>query len=137
MKITPYLNFNGNCAGAIKFYEAAFGVKAQVMKYSDAPPSEGYQPPAGTENFVLHACLTNREDYTVFMADVPPDMPLNFGNGMSISVELDSIDSVKSAFNALKEGGTVTMELQQTFWSKYFGSLQDKFGVSWMISVSE
>jgi len=137
MKITPYLNFNGNCAEAIKFYEAAFGVKAQVLKYSDAPPSEGYQPPAGTENFVLHACLTNREDYTVFMADVPPDMPLNFGNGMSISVELDSIDSVKSAFNALKEGGSVTMELQQTFWSKYFGSLQDKFGVNWMISVSE
>ena len=137
MKITPYLNFNGNCAEAIKFYEAAFGVKAQVLKYSDAPPSEGYQPPSGTENFVLHACLTNREDYTVFMADVPPDMPLNFGNGMSISVELDSIDSVKSAFNTLKEGGTVTMELQQTFWSKYFGSLQDKFGVNWMISVSE
>jgi len=137
MKITPYLNFNGNCAEAITFYEAAFGVKAQVMRYSDAPPSEGYQPPAGTENFVMHACLTNREDYTVFMADVLPDMPSNFGNGMSISVELDSIDSVKSAFNALKEDGTVTMELQQTFWSKYFGSLQDKFGVNWMISVSE
>lgn len=137
MKITPYLNFNGNCAEAVKFYEAAFGVKAQVMRYADAPPSAGYQLMAGTENFVMHACLTNRKDYTVFMADVPPNMPSNFGNGMSISVELDSIDSVKSAFNALKEGGAVTMELQQTFWSKCFGSLQDKFGINWMISVRE
>lgn len=137
MKITPYLNFNGNCAEAIKVYEAAFGVKAQVMRYADAPPSEGYQLMAGTENLVMHACLTNRKDYTVFMADVPPDMTSNFCNGMSIYIELDSIDSVKLAFNALKESGVVTMELQQTFWSKCFGSLQDKFGVNWMISISE
>ena len=137
MRIIPYLTFNGNCAEAIGFYEEAFGVKAQVLKYSDAPPSEGYQLSPGTENFVMHACLTNRKDYTVFMADVPPNMSTSFGNGMSISVELDSIDSVTSAFNSLKVGGTVTMELQQTFWSKYFGSLQDKFGVNWMIAVSE
>jgi len=137
MRIIPYLCFNGNCAEAIGFYEEAFGVKAKVLRYSDAPPSEGYQLSPGTENFVMHACLTNRKDYTVFMADVPPNMSLSFGNGMSISVELDSIDSVSSAFNALKVGGTVTMELQQTFWSKYFGSLQDKFGVNWMIAVGE
>lgn len=137
MKITPYLNFNGNCAEAIAFYEKAFGFKAQVMRYCDAPPTEGYELPEGTENFVMHACLTNREDYTVFLADVPPNIPSNFGNGMSISIELDSIESVKSAFNALKEGGTVTMELQETFWNSCFGSLVDKFGVNWMISLSE
>ena len=137
MRITPYLNFNGNCADAIEFYEEAFGVKAQVLRYSDAPASEGYQLPPGTEKYVMHACLTNRKDYTIFMADVPPNMPSTFGNGMSISVELDSIESVASAFHALKEGGAVTMELQQTFWSKCFGSLQDRFGVSWLISVAE
>ncbi|GHV34998.1 VOC family protein [Spirochaetia bacterium] len=135
MKITPYLNFNGNCTEAVEFYEKAFGVKAKVMRYSDAPPSEGYKPPPGTENFIMHACLTNRDDYTVFLADVTPDMPVTFGSGMSISVELDNADSVKSAFDKLKEGGTVTMELQKTFWSEYFGSLVDKFGVSWFIEV--
>lgn len=137
MKITPYLNFNGNCADAIKLYEKAFGVNAHVLRYKDAPPSEGYQAPEGTENFVMHACLTNRKDYTVFLADVPPNMPTNFGNGMSISIELDNADKVKFAFDTLKEGGKVTMELQETFWSKYFGSLEDKFGVNWLLSVAE
>ncbi|GHV82688.1 VOC family protein [Spirochaetia bacterium] len=135
MKITPYLNFNGNCAEVIEFYERAFDVKANVMRYSDAPPAEGYKPPPGTENFVMHACLTNRDDYTVFLSDVTPDIPATFGSGMSISVELDNADSVKSTFDKLKEGGTVTMEPQKTFWSEFFGSLVDKFGVSWMIMV--
>ena len=135
MKITPYMYFNGNCAEAIALYEKAFNVKAQIMRYKDAPPSEGYQPPAGTENLVMHACLTNREDYTVYLCDVPPSEPHNFGDGMYISIELDSMDKVKSAFDVLKESGKVTMELQETFWNKYFGSLEDKFGVNWMISI--
>lgn len=137
MKIHPYLNFNGNCAEAIELYEKAFNVKAQVMRYSDVPPSEEYPVAKGTENFVMHACLTNRSDYTVFMADVPPDMATKFGTGMAISVELDSKESVESAFNVLKEGGTVSMELQKTFWSPYFGSLTDKFGVEWLLSIAE
>lgn len=137
MKITPYLNFNGNCAEAIALYEKAFGVTANVMKYSDAPPAEGYQAIPGTENYVMHACLTNQKDYTVFMADMPPSMPTTFGNGVAISMELDSEDLVKSAFEILKEGGKVTMELQKTFWSPLFGSLEDKFGVSWLLSIAE
>jgi PhnB protein len=40
-----------------------------------------------------------------------------------------------AAFNALKDGGEVCMELQETFWSKCFGSLTDKFGVNWNISI--
>jgi PhnB protein len=135
MKITPYLNFNGNCAEAIAFYEKAFGVTAKVMRYSDAPPSEAYTLPPGTEQYIMHACLTNRDDYTVFLSDVTPDMPASFGNGMSISIELDTADIVKSTFDKLKAGGTVTMELQKTFWSEYFGSLVDKFGVSWLLMV--
>ena len=137
MRITPYLNFNGNCAEAIAFYENAFGVKAKVMRYSDAPPSEGYKPPPGTENFIMHACLTNRDDYTVFLADVTPDTPVSSGGAVSVAVELDNADSVKSAFDKLKEGGTVIMEAQKTFWSELYGALIDKFGISWMIMVKE
>ncbi|MDR2510307.1 MAG: VOC family protein [Spirochaetaceae bacterium] len=137
MKITPYLYFNGNCTEAIAFYEKAFGVTANVMRYSDAPPAEGYALAPETENYIMHACLTNRKDYTVFLSDVTPDMTAAFGNGISIVVELDNTDIVKSTFSKLKEGGTVTMELQKTFWSALFGSLVDKFGVSWMLSVKE
>ena len=135
MKIIPYLHFNGNCAQAIALYEKAFGVQAQVLRYKDTPPSEDYQPPAGTEDFVMHACLTNRNDYTIYLCDMPPETSSSFGNGMSISVELDSKEKVQSAFEVLKEHGAVGMDPQQTFWSPYFASLTDQFGVAWMISM--
>ena len=136
MKIKPYLHFNGNCEEAIALYEKAFGVKAHIIRYSDAPASEGYQSPPGTENYVMHACLTNRSDYTVFMCDIPPNETSIFGNAMSICMGLDTVESATFAFDVLKESGVVTMELQKTFWSELFGSLVDRYGVKWMISVN-
>jgi len=37
-------------------------------------------------------------------------------------------------FQALAEGGTVLMPIQQTFWATRFGMLVDRFGLLWMVS---
>lgn len=37
---------------------------------------------------------------------------------------------------ALAHGGNVTMPLSRTFWSLRFGTLTDRSGVSWMVSVA-
>jgi len=133
MKITPYLTFNGNCAEAIALYEQAFGAQADIMRYSDAPPGEGYDPPPGTEEFIMHAQFSLGGD-SVFLCDTTPDMPASFGGGVSIHVSMDSEELVRAAFNILKEGGAVGMEPAEVFWSKCFGNLTDKFGVAWMLS---
>jgi PhnB protein len=141
MKVSPYLNFNGNCAEAITFYEKAFGVKAQIMRYKEAPPSAGYKPPPGTENYVMHAKLAlpagdGADGAVIFLCDVPEEgMKVNFGDSVSIMVNMDTVEQLKFAFNALKEGGEVGMELQETFWSKYFDSQENKFGINWMLAV--
>jgi uncharacterized glyoxalase superfamily protein PhnB len=41
---------------------------------------------------------------------------------------------IYTLFNKLKEGGTVNMDLQETFWSKCYGSVTDKFGIQWQLS---
>ena len=38
-------------------------------------------------------------------------------------------------FAALKDGGEVEMELEETFWAKRFGMLHDRWGVKWMFNV--
>jgi PhnB protein len=133
MKVSPYLHFNGNCAEAIALYEKAFKAEAEILRYSDAPPSEGYDPPPGTENFVMHACLSMGEN-KICLCDLTPDMPSSFSNGIAVFVNLDSADAVKASFFLLKEGGSVGMEPMETFWSKCFCSFEDKFGVNWMLS---
>ena len=134
MKITPYLTFNGECAQAIALYEKAFGGTAEVLRYSDAPPSEGYEAPAGTENLVMHATFTAGGGL-MYLCDSIEGSAI--GGGVSIHVDLHDVAKVQAAFDVLKEGGEVGMEPQATFWCKSFAMLEDKFGVSWMLSVEE
>jgi PhnB protein len=47
------------------------------------------------------------------------------------------MDEIKQWFGRLKERGSITMELQETFWSKCYGSLTDKFGINWQLSHEE
>lgn len=137
MTVSPYLAFNGNCTQALALYEEAFGVKAgMTMRYVDSPPEEGYEPPAGTEDFIMHAQLILGSS-TIFMCDAMPDNKCSFTSGISIHVSLDSERAVKTAFDILKVGGEVDMEPAPTFWSQYFCILTDKFGVCWMLSYQE
>ena len=134
MKISPYISFSGNCEEAVRFYEKAFNVKGDIVRYKDAPPDNGYVTPAGTENLVMHARFELGSDI-VMLCDTPPEYPVKTGDNIAIMAEFDSADAAKAAFEGLKEGGEVSMELQETFWSKCFGSLTDKFGINWNISI--
>ena len=134
MRINPYVSFNGNCEEAVRFYEKAFKAKAEIMRYKDAPPDNEYEAPAGTENLIMHAQFEIGGEIMMF-CDTPPDYPVQAGNNIGILIEFDSAEAAKAVFDMLKEGGEVTMELQETFWSKYFGSLTDKFGIYWHISI--
>ena len=134
MKISPYVSFSGNCEEAVRFYEKAFNVKAEVMRYKDAPTDNGYQVQEGTENLVMHAQFELGGEM-IMLCDTPPGYTNQIGNNIGIMVEFDNSDAAKVVFEVLKEGGQVSMELQETFWSKCFGSLTDKFGIIWNISI--
>jgi PhnB protein len=41
---------------------------------------------------------------------------------------------VVAAFNKLKKGGEVIMEVQETFFSTCYAYLIDRFGVSWQLN---
>jgi len=134
MKISPYISFNGNCAEAVAFYEKAFDVKAEIMRYSDAPPENGYEAAPGTENLVMHAQF-EIDGEMIMLCDYPPVETVKIGTNIAIMAEFESVNVATMVFNTLKEGGEVSMELQETFWSKWFGSLTDKFGIIWNISI--
>ena len=59
------------------------------------------------------------------------------GNNFSISINADSKEEADRLFNGLSAGGKVTMPLANTFWGDYFGMLEDKFGINWMMSWNE
>ncbi len=134
--IQPYLFFDGRCEEAIKFYEKAIGAKVEMMmRFKDAPdpPPPGMVPP-GSEDKVMHASL-QVGDSIVMASDGSCGGKPSF-SGFSLSLTAPDVAAATKAFNALAEGGQVTMPLGKTFWSPCFGMLADRFGVGWMINVN-
>lgn len=71
--------------------------------------------------------------------DAPQEMgfEVKAGNNMHISLEPDSKEETTRIFNALAEGGNITMELQDMFWGAYYGSCTDKYGINWMLNYQQ
>jgi PhnB protein len=57
--------------------------------------------------------------------------------GASLSIDLADETAVRRTFEALAQGGQITMPLGKTFWSPCFGALTDRFGLGWMVMVAE
>ena len=54
--------------------------------------------------------------------------------GFSLSLVYPSVADAKRVFDALADGGRVSMPVQKTFWAEAFGMLVDRFGTPWMVS---
>lgn len=137
MPVEAYLSFKGNCREAVEFYSQVFGTeKPQFMTYGEAPqgPDLQFALPDDLKGWIMHTRLTIYESNVMF-SDVLPDMPFTVGNNISLTIVSDNMEKMKQSFGKLKEGGTVKMELQETFWSKCYGFITDKFGVSWQFSL--
>src|SRR5438309_12119976 len=80
-EIITYLNFDGNCREAMKFYERCLGGELQMMPFSETPCNA----PKEAKDRIAHARLVNGS--AVLMAsDTMPGMPFNTGNNFSICV---------------------------------------------------
>ena len=138
MPIQPYLSFEGRCEEAIAFYKQAVGAEVEMMmRFSDAPeqPPPGTMPP-GSENKIMHAGL-KIDGSAVGMTDGYCSGKAGQFQGVSLTLVTRDEQKAERAFSALAEGGQVMMPLAKTFFSKSFGSLTDRFGVSWMVYVEE
>ncbi|WP_313892658.1 VOC family protein [Psychrobacillus sp.] len=134
MAINVYLNFNGNCREAAEFYAEVFGVdKPQIMTFGESPQDPSYTLPEEAKDLVMHTRLSIGGSNVMF-SDTFPGSPFIAGNNISLAFVSKNEEEVRSAFEAIKEGGKVGMELQETFWSKCYGSLKDKFGIEWQFS---
>lgn len=131
MQLNPYLNFNGQCEAAFKFYERCLGGKIEFMlTHGESPMAQ--QVPAEWRNKVMHARLVVG-DKVLMGSDAPPDR-YEGPKGFCVSLGIDTPAEAERIFKALAENGTVQMALQETFWGLRFGMLVDAFGIPWMIN---
>lgn len=131
MRFIPYLNFNGQCEAAFKFYEQVFGGKIEMMMaHGDSPIAE--HVPLELHKSIMHARLSVG-DQVLMGSDAPPDR-FEAAKGLWVSIVLEDVAAAERIFNALAENGTVHMPFQETFWAARFGMVVDRFGTPWMLN---
>jgi len=129
MKLNTYINFNGQCEEALRYYEQHLGAKVlHIMKWNQMPEADKHTPP-GMANKVLHVRVDLAGTY--FMAaDIPGAESMR---SAYLTLSVDSNEEAERIYKALAEGGEVFMAMNETFFAYRFGQLRDKFGINWMI----
>ncbi|MBN9283739.1 MULTISPECIES: VOC family protein [unclassified Flavobacterium] len=137
--VSIYLNFEGTTEEAFTFYKSVFKTEFNggIMYNKDIPAHEGMPPlPDDELNKVMHVSLPVLGGINIMGTDMLASMghQLIVGNNTTINLEPDSRAETERLFNALSEGATDIMPLQNMFWGAYWGCCLDRFGIRWMFN---
>jgi len=133
-----YLTFNGNCKSAFYFYRSVLGGEFDYIgTFGEMPPTEGMEVSEEDKDRIMHVSLPISIETRLMGSDTSETHGPTFfkGNNFSISISVDQKDEADRLFQGLSEGGEITMPMQKTFWSSYYGMFTDKFGINWMVSL--
>ncbi len=126
--LNPYVSFNGKTREAMEFYKSIFGGELTISTFADQ-----HVPDAPADG-VMHAQLAVDGKPIIMASD---GMDAQGLSGFSLSLSGNNADELRGYFEKLAEGGSITKSLEKESWGDEFGMVQDKFGVSWMINISQ
>lgn len=128
--ITPFLMFEGNAEAAINYYLSLFDRSEliSIQRYGAGEP--------GPEGTVLLATFSLNGQ--LFMCiDSPVHHGFTFTPAVSLYVTCETEPEVDRLYQGLSQGGQVLMELGAYPFSPKFCWLNDRFGVSWQLSLKQ
>jgi PhnB protein len=131
-RLNPYIAFPGTAREAMEFYQAVFGGNLTLNTFGEF----GNQDAAMADK-IMHAMLETDGGYALMASDLGPGMEHVPGNNVTISLSGDDGDALRGYWEKLVDGGQVTMPLEKQMWGDEFGMCTDKFGIAWMVNISQ
>ncbi|MFD4706714.1 VOC family protein [Gottfriedia sp. NPDC058432] len=143
LKITPCIVMSGNAKEAVHFYERELEAVVLTMQtYGEMP----IPCPEALKNSVANAILKIGEsDLMLFDAPIQSNPVMdkeskqntpNYENKkveVTINLSIDSVEKTKRIFNSLQQDGHVIAPLEAVPFSPAFGTVTDKFGVTFIL----
>lgn len=128
MSVRPFLMFEGRANEAIAFYVGLIPNSeiVDVARYGAGEPG-----PEGTVKFAV-VRLAGQQ---VLFSDSFVSHGFTFTPSLSLFVDCESEVDLERIFAALSEGGGVLMPLGNYGFSRRFGWVNDRFGVSWQLNL--
>lgn len=131
-RLNPYLSFRDSARQAMEFYHSVFGGQLTLNTFEEFQASDD---PAERDK-IMHSMLETDDGLVLMGADTPNSMEYTPGAGFSVSLSGEDDSRLRGYWDALSEGGTVVMPLEQAPWGDSFGMCRDQFGVSWMVNIA-
>jgi PhnB protein len=130
-KLFAYVNFAGNTAEAMRYYQSIFGGELTILTFGHF--SVPGMPADGTMHSMLEA-----EGFSLLAADAQPGTERTWiGSRVALSLMGDDVDRLTEWFDKLAADGTMHQPLAPQVWGDTFGAFTDKFGVEWLFNISE
>lgn len=128
-KVRPFLMFEGKAEEAMNAYVA-------LLPDSEIVQIERYGPQGpGPEGSVVRA-LFRLAGQEVYCIDSHVHHAFTFTPAFSFFVECETEAELERCFSTLMEGGQALMPLDNYGFSRRFGWLNDRFGVSWQFNLA-
>lgn len=128
-KVTPFLMFQeGNAEEAMNFYTSLIE-DSEITNIVHYGPNE-----AGDEGTVMQATFTLKgQEFMCIDSNVKHQF--TFTPAMSIYITCDTEEEIDHLYQKLNEEGQALMALGDHGFSKKFGWVNDRFGVSWQLNL--
>jgi predicted 3-demethylubiquinone-9 3-methyltransferase (glyoxalase superfamily) len=128
-KVTPFLMFqDGSAEEAMDFYTSLIEDSAitNIVRYGANE--------SGDERTVMQAVFTLKgQEFMCIDSNLKHQF--SFTPSFSIFVTCDTEEEIDTLYQQLNEGGQALMQLGDYGFSKKFGWLNDRFGVSWQLNL--
>jgi PhnB protein len=129
-RLNPYLSFDGNARQALEFYQEVFGGSLALNTFGELGQQEAADK-------IMHGMLETDSGYTIMGADTPPGMEYNPGDTITVSLSGDDAGQLRGYWDKLSDGGSVSVPMEKQVWGDEFGMCVDRFGVPWMVNISQ
>lgn len=130
---TPYLMFNGNAREALEYYKEIFdGEIVEIQTYGEAD----HPTPPEADDKIIHAQF-KKGSLFLMASDSFPGSEVETGSNISLALEFESEEEIQNLYDKFTQGGTVLMELQDTFWGAKFGKVKDPYGIIWDLNYTK
>jgi PhnB protein len=131
-RLNPYIQFKDNARQAMEFYREVFGGSLTLNTFA-----EFGAPDSPDADKIMHAQLETDSGFTLMASDTPAEMERNPGDNISISLSGDDAEALRGYWERLSTGGTVSLPLEKQMWGDEFGMCVDRFGIPWMVNISQ
>ncbi|WP_412538314.1 VOC family protein [Longispora sp. K20-0274] len=131
-RLNPYISFAGTAREAMEFYQQVFGGTLRLNTFG-----EFGAPDAPEADKIMHGMLEADGGLTLMGADTPPGMPYNPGDNITVSLSGEDAAELRGYWDKLSSGGTVTVPMEKQMWGDEFGACTDKFGIGWLVNISQ